>query len=82
MQFSLLKVIEFKHSMRTTHNQSAIERICSVKHPGIVPVRGVFVDYKNLYIISDYIADSHTSLLNLGQALTETQISHVVEQIL
>jgi hypothetical protein len=66
MMLNLLKVIDFKQNMRTPHNQSAIERICTIKHPIIVPIRGVFVYFKNLYMVSDYIADSHTSLLNLG----------------
>jgi hypothetical protein len=72
MMYSLLKVIDFKEGKRTPHNQSAIERMCTIRHPNIVPIRGVFVDFKNLYIISDYIATSHTQLLNLGRALTET----------
>ena len=47
-----------------------------------MPIRGVFVDSKNLYLVSEYIADTHRSLTNLGQALTETQISVVAKQIL
>ena len=82
LQVSFLKVIDFKQSMRGEQNQRLIEQMCTLRHPSIVPIRGVYVDAKNLYIVSDYIADSYQSLLNIEKVLSEAQLSLVIEKIL
>ena len=78
LQVSFLKVIEFKQSMRGEQTQRLIEQMCTIRHPSIVPIRGVYVDVKNLLIVSDYIADSYQSLLNIEKVLSEAQLSLVI----
>ena len=78
LQVSFLKVIEFKQSMRGEQTQRLIEQMCTIRHPSIVPIRGVYVDVKNLLIVSDYIADSYQSLLNIDKVLSEAQLSLVI----
>ena len=78
LQVSFLKVIEFKQSMRGEQTQRLIEQMCTIRPPSIVPIRGVYVDVKNLLIVSDYIADSYQSLLNIEKVLSEAQLSLVI----
>jgi len=82
MEQSLLKVIDFRAGKRNTSNQSAIEAMCSLSHPRIVPVKGVYVDAKNLYIVTDYIGTTHKSILSITEPMSENQIRKVVKQIL
>lgn len=83
LQVSFLKVIDFKQSMRGEQNQRVIKLMCTIRHPSIVPIRGMYADdNKKLYIVSDYIADSYQSLLNIDKVLSEAQLSLVIQKVL
>jgi len=62
-QVQFLKAIDF----RKVHRGSVdpIEKLAQISHPSIVKTRGIYIDSSKIYLVSDYIAKTHQSLMNM-----------------